>query len=633
MPEHTSIEAAPADGALRDFRPIEDYALIGDCHGAALVARDGSIDWCSFERFDAPPIFSRILDRRHGGWFEIRPWEAARVERRYLGDTNVLETTFHTEGGSIRLVDFMPVGREPSGRPIDHQSLTLPGWVVRTVQGVGGRVRLRVEYRPRYGFAEELPRLSRAAQQITADGCPTLHTHIGLEVQGHCARGTFELGAGERRSFILAPEPRGDGDIEAVADELRRCTERFWSEWSAHAAYQGKYRDAVLRSALVLKLLTYSPSGAIVAAPTTSLPEQIGGIRNWDYRFCWPRDACFALYSLAKLGYRGEAERFFAFMMRAAEERLPRLLPLYGIDGETSLDEHTVRHFEGYRGSSPVRYGNEAVEQHQLDVYGQLIDLVHLHCRLGVPVDARTARVARNIADFVAANWREPDAGLWEPRCPERRYVHSAMMAWVALDRAVQLFGERPHWCEARDAILEDLRTHGIHPRHGYLRQAFDTDATDAAVLLAPMVGLPVGDAVVEATVQRAIEELGSGPLVYRYRTGDGLPGEEGTFLVCAFWLVDALLALDRGEEARKRFEALLACANDVGLLPEEMAPDGTFLGNFPQGFTHLGLVHTALVLDLYEQHGVAGVRGTYADRALRTARQRRRVRPRRSAR
>jgi GH15 family glucan-1,4-alpha-glucosidase len=354
----------------------------------------------------------------------------------------------------------------------------------------------------------------------------------------------------------------------------------------------------------------------MVAAPTTSLPEALGGCRNWDYRYCWPRDASFVLYALQKLGLEEETEAFFRFLMHAASSTLPCIPPLFAIDGRSWPAERIVEGLEGYMGSRPVHLGNGAVLQHQLDVYGQLLDLIHLQARTGGGPGQLLEHVGVALADHVAANWRNPDHGIWEPRLPPRRHVHSAIMAWVALDRARDLFGPRPAWDRAAEELLAEIRARGVHPRTGVLTQVMDGEALDAAVLVAPMVGLPIGDDVLGRTVDAIAAQLGEGELLWRYRNEDGLPGEEGSFLVCAFWMVDALLALD----ARDRFEALLARGNDLGLFPEEMVTDGTFLGNFPQAFTHLGLVQSALLMELHASGGAAALRGTHADRSLRLA-------------
>jgi GH15 family glucan-1,4-alpha-glucosidase len=430
----------------------------------------------------------------------------------------------------------------------------------------------------------------------------------------------FTLRAGERRAFLLAPEGVDAGAPGAVAARFAEGTAAFWCDWSARIVHAGPYAAAVRRSAVILKLLTYQPTGAMVAAPTTSLPEAPGGCRNWDYRYCWPRDASFVLYALQKLGLAEETEAFFRFLVDAAAGKLPCIPPLFAIDGQGWPAERVVEGLEGYLGSRPVRVGNDAVAQHQLDVYGQLLDLIHLHARANGGPGPLLERVGVTLADYVAANWREPDHGIWEPQLPPRRHVHSAIMAWVALDRARDLFGPRPAWDHAAEELLAEIRARGVHPQAGVLTQVMDGDALDAAVLVAPMVGLPIGDDVLARTVEAIAARLGDGPLVWRYRNEDGLRGEEGSFLVCAFWMVDALLALDRREEAKARFEALLARSNDLGLFPEEMAADGTFLGNFPQAFTHLGLVQSALLLELHASGGAAALRGTHADRSRRLA-------------
>jgi alpha,alpha-trehalase len=621
--EQDAFVLGPADARRGDgYLPIEHYALIGDCHGSALVASDGSIDWCCLDRFDAPPVFSRILDSRRGGFFEIGPEDAALAQRRYIPETCLLETVFTTDDGACQLVDFMPVGRAHGSAAAEYTSLAAPGWIIRTLTGLRGRVRLRAAYRPIAGF-DAIPPLRIAPRSIAADGCPTLWTNTRFEDDGEAAVASFDIEAGAKCCFILAGRGVRPKNIPGDADELQAVTEAFWTEWTRFTSYHGPHREAVVRGSLVLKVLTYAPSGAMVAAPTTSLPEEIGGVRNWDYRYCWIRDASFALYALQKLGHVGEAVSFVKFMVGAAAETQPELLPLYGIDSETDLEEKEIGHYDGYRGSRPVRVGNEAAEQHQRDVQGQLLDLLYFYSQLGGELDEKIRALAVSLVDFVADHWSEPDAGLWEPRRPPRRYVHTAIMTWVAVDRGIRLFGERPHWVEARDAIVEEVRNNAVDPSGGYVVGVIGSDELDAAVLIAPMVDFPFDRQTISRTIDAVDERLGHWPLVYRYRTEDGLPGEEGTFLVCAFWLIDALLAVGRGDEARQRFDALLAMANDLGLFPEEMSEEQVFLGNFPQAFTHLGVLKSALVLDLYQCGGAEAVRGTYADRALRDTRYR----------
>ncbi|WP_191084580.1 glycoside hydrolase family 15 protein [Roseococcus microcysteis] len=641
MPVPNGLAALPPPGreAERDFLPISAYGLIGDGHGAALVGRDGSMDWCCFERFDAPPSFARLLDRRRGGFLQLRPeGEVTVVRRRYLEETALLETSFETGTGIVVVTDLMPIASRPDG------SAGPAGWIVRLVEGRRGEVAMRASHQPIVDLGAPQPdiRLGRDGCCVLPEGCPTLHADTPFALHPGAGEGapvtavaSFTLRAGERRAFVLAPAGAEVADPAATAAEFFHATQAFWREWVRGITYAGPYRESVVRSALVLKLLIYAPTGAMVAAPTTSLPEALGGCRNWDYRFCWPRDACFVLYAFQKLGLRQETEGFFRFLLEAAEGTLPSVPPLFSLDGKRCHKERTVEEAEGYMGSRPVRLGNEAAEQHQLDVYGQLLDLMHLHARGREPLNGDLRRVGTALADHVAAHWQDPDHGIWEPRLPPRRNTHSAMMAWAALDRAQDLFGPHPGWEEARRGLLHDIRTRGVHAEGGYLTQVLDGEDVDAALLLAPMIHLPVEDAVLERTVDAVIGQLGEGPLVWRYRSEDGLPGEEGSFLACAFWLVDALLVLGRGEEARARFEALLALGNDLGLFSEEMEADGTFLGNFPQAFTHLALLQSALMLDLYEAGGAEALRGTHADRAGRIAARRedataRQERPRR---
>lgn len=599
----------------RDYQRIEDYALLGNCHGSALVARDGSIDWACLERFDAEPVFSRLLDRTRGGFFVVQPDEPFETRRMYLACTNILETTFTTASGVLTLHDFM-VAPEPGEA---HPSL------IRLVAGISGAVPVRADYRPLAGFAETFADLAIADGLITGEGLPSLVSETGFAAEDGRAVARFTVKGGEALSFALYA--RGtersawrDG-VEAggvpAARELMERARRAWAGWAAGALYDGPFADELTRSALTLKALTYAPSGAIVAAATTSLPEEIGGVRNWDYRFCWIRDACLSFYVLKKFGMVAEAEAFFGFVSTLSEREGGGLRPLYAVAGEADLTEREIGHFEGWRGSRPVNHGNLASEQHQSDAYGQVLDLLYLYERLGGTISDAARDQAIRLADFSAAHWHEKDAGLWEPRKPEEHYLHAAIMNWVALDRAIRLFGERPDWCTERDRIVERVNGEGLHP-HGYYPQFIGSDDVDAAVLIAPMVGFPVDETAFARTVDTIIDRLGHGPLVYRYRNDDGLPGHEGTFLICAFWLVDALAWLGREEDAQTRFAALRALQNDVGLYAEEVAEDQSFLGNFPQAFSHLAFIHSALVLDLYAHGGRAAVHGTYADRSLR---------------
>lgn len=610
--------SAPQGQAHGAYRPIRDYALVGDCHGAALVGRDGGVDWCCLGRFDADPVFWRILDTAKGGFFQVCPEGRARAERGYLPRTNILRTTFVAEGGRVALTDFMPVGRAPGTATDDYVTLSAPGWFVRIVEGVEGRVRLRVRFRSAVaGFAAPAAGSAGDAGRREA----VLHTDEGPS--GPEADTSFEIGAGERRAFVVASSLAGvpPAEVAATAGRLLSVTRAFWEEWLGRCSYRGRHEEAVHRSALVLKLLTYAPTGAVVAAPTTSLPEEPGGTRNWDYRFSWLRDSSLVLNALAALGYDGEARRFCEFQALCCAKTLPGLQILYGIGGETELPERDLDHIDGHLGSHPVRVGNGAYRQRQIDIYGEVLDWMLILRALGEPSDAIQERMARGVADYVAAHWREPDQGIWEMRGEPRHHVHSKLMSWVALDRAIRLCGDNPGWAAARDEILAAILERGLGPRRDHLVQAFGLDATDAALLLAPTLGLPLDRGLLARTVEAVERELRQGDHVWRYLTHDGLPGSEGAFLICSFWLVDALLHVGRGEEARALFERLLAGANDVGLYAEEVDPaTGAFLGNFPQGFTHLALIGSAVNLRVFEEGGSAALAQAYAERVRRAA-------------
>jgi alpha,alpha-trehalase len=600
----------PLPERLSGYADIRDYALIGDRYGSALVCRDGSIDWCCMPRFDSDPVFARILDQRRGGYFLIQPSAAVTVSRAYLPGTNVLETRFKVGDSICILTDFMATARDPDLHVL-----------VRMVDVEGGDAEIYACIAPGCLADSHMNRLGD--KLVSSDF--TLWDGGVLEKSSDMAESRWLQKSGESRVFIFT----NDGDsarqilsqtkdgFEGLARRFKNDTVKFWETWAARIEYQGPHRREVERSALTLKMMIYEPTGAMIAAPTSSLPEEIGGVRNWDYRFCWPRDAAFAFYALKKLGMKEDAERFFGFYQSLSGARRPPIPPLYAIDGSTENEERVIESFEGYKGSGPVHIGNEAAEQHQLDVYGQIIDLIYLHDRLGGQTQGDLIEIVIVFADFLAKRWRDEDAGLWEPRLPERRHVHSAIMSWTALDRAIQLVGERPEWVKARDEIVKDVSENAMHREGGHLTQTFGGEAADAAVLIAPVVGMPLDRDLLNRTVDAVIEELGAGPLVYRYRNDDGLPGKEGTFLVCAFWLVDALLILGREGEARQRFEELLALSNDVGLYSEQMGEDGTFLGNFPQAFTHLGVLQSALMIELYERGGVEALKGSYADRAM----------------
>jgi GH15 family glucan-1,4-alpha-glucosidase len=607
----------PASPETVRYQAIRDYALVGDCHGSALIGRDGSVDWCCLGRFDASPVLWRLLDSEKGSSFHICPVRTCAVERGYEPDTNILRTVFTAQDGQVRVTDFMPVMRRAGVASDDYVTVDAPGWLVRVVEGLRGRTAVDVRFRQ--STLDFDPDAARLEGSGGAAGPVVFHA-------GGPAAGAGELhmripvAAGERHVFVLAPASAAEQRPDGQAGKLLQATREFWRGWCGRCRYRGAHDDAVRRSALVLKALSFAPTGAIVAAPTTSLPEEPGGSRNWDYRFSWLRDSSFVLHALAALGFTGEARGYCEFLRLCCTKTLPSLQVLYGIRGETSLAERELPHLDGYQGARPVRVGNDAVHQKQLDIHGELADWAYLYHALGEPIDPTLEQLLRCTADHVTAHWHEPDQGIWEMRGAPRHHVHGKAMAWVALDRAVRLLGPDRAWEQARDAIAHDLSTRGVDARSGHFIQAFDYDDLDAALLLLPLLGLPVDQGVLARTVAAVEARLRVGDTVLRYLTDDGLPGGEGAFLICSFWLVDALLCVGRADEARALFERLLLKANDVGLYAEEIEPaGGAFLGNFPQAFTHLALINSAVHLQLYEAGGLPALAGTHADRVRRT--------------
>ena len=616
------------------YKPIEDYALVGDCHGCALVARNGDIDWLTLGRFDAAPLLFPILDAGLGGTWSLRV-EGAEPRRAYEERSNVLLTRHEADGGTVEVHDFMPVGRRADAGTYDYTTLAAPGWMVRRVRCTRGKARLSMRFTPGgpdWARAEGRMRLDvtpdrRSAHLRRSDSdrpAAVLYADVEMSHDGGDDIGAdVTMAEGDVVHFVLAAAPSHDHPAER-AEEFLQVTQAFWTEWAAFCRYQGPYEEQVMRSVLALKLLTYAPTGAMVAAATTSLPEEIGGVRNWDYRFCWMRDSALSLYAFSAVGYSGEGDAFSRFLMSQPLPRFSALKIMYGIHGERELHETDLDHLEGYRGSKPVRIGNGAHGQIQLDVYGEMLDLAHVRVRLGAQLNPRERTLLCDVADEVALVWTQPDASLWEARSAPRHYAHSKMMALVALDRALDVLGERPHWREARDAARAALveGTRGGHiPRVLPFRGEPGGEGMDAALLLAPVHGLDLPFDVLDRTVREVERELREGDFLRRYLGGDGLPGEEGAFLICSFWLVDAMLATNRADEARALFERLLALGNDVGLFAEEADPKtGAHLGNFPQAFTHLALVGSAVNLALFDEGGAQAIQGAYADRAERAS-------------
>ena len=580
---------------------IEDYALIGDCETAALVSVSGSIDWLAWPRFDSPACFAALLGTKENGRWIIAPRDPnARVSRRYADGSLILETTFETDSGAVVLRDFMPI----RGRNSD---------VVRIVTAVRGRVEMATEIILRFSYGSIVPwvtRLDGGHRAIAGPDMVSLRTDVPLHGSGLTTVGEFALEEGQSASFVLTWGPSHEPPPPAVdpADALH-ATERFWKEWGARCSYRGEWREPVQRSLLTLKALTYHPTGGIVAAPTTSLPESIGSTRNWDYRFCWLRDATLTLLALMDAGYFDEAAAWRDWLVRAAAGSPGQAQIMYGLSGERHLLEWEVPWLPGFAGSRPVRIGNAAHAQFQLDVYGEVLDALHQARLGGIAETQEGSQLQRALARHVESVWGTPDQGLWESRAGPEHFTYSKVMAWVALDRAIKgvekfgLKGPVDHWRAVRQQIHDEVCLRGYDAKQGCFTQAYGSPHLDASLLLIPLVGfLPPTDERVRNTIGCIERRLVVDGLVLRYDTeasDDGLPPGEGAFLACSFWLADAYIVSNRHAEARVLFERLVALRNDVGLLSEEYDPvQRRFLGNFPQAFSHVALVSTALNLE-----------------------------------
>ena len=613
-------EALPRrDPNAAPLPPIRDYALIGDCHGAALVARDGSVDWTTLHRFDADPVHCRLVDAGRGGHLAVRPTAAFEVERAYVDDTNVLRTVFTTATGRVALTDFMPVGRTLGAAVHDYVSLAATGWLVRRIEVLEGEVELGIDWRPSVDFAASRPTLERGEGRVgIGAGAPTLFADLDFALDADRATARVVLRTGDAPLDLVLADSwvEGERPQDRVGD-LLCVTLAFWTEWIEYCRYDGPHAGAMRRGALVLKLLTWAKGGSVVAAPTTSLPETIGGERNWDYRYCWVRDTSLTLYALSVLGYSGEVRRFQEWLADCCTRSLPEVRPMYAIDGSLDIAETELDHLAGYAGSTPVHRGNGAVGQRQIDAYGHVLDLALVYERLGGEIDEQYRRLLGAVAAFVEAHWDESGAGMWEMRDGERDHVHDRTMCWVAMDRAAILLDE-PRYRILADRIAGEIRERGVSAEDGALEQSYQ-GGTDTAPLLAPMLGLELDDATLAATLERVEAKLGRGKHFARYAGDDGLDGEEGAFLLCTSWVADVELALGRTDAARARIEGLLNEANDVGLFAEEIdAGTGAFLGNFPQALTHLGVLMNLVHLQLVEEGGTEAIAGTYADRAER---------------
>lgn len=583
---------------------IEDYALIGDLQTAALVGRDGSIDWLCLPRFDSGACFAALLGDENNGHWRIAPAGARTCARRgYVGDSLVLESVWETRTGTVRVVDFMP-----------HRDRTPD--VMRIVEGVTGRVEMSSVLRLRFDYGSVVPWMRRSdGHRVAVAGPDSVWLRSEPEVktwgQQYSTCSSFAVRPGEKVAFCLAWHPSHEPRPPLVDPYMAlEHTLEDWKSWSAQCTYEGPYREAVMRSLITLKALTYAPTGGIVAAATTSLPEELGGVRNWDYRYCWLRDSTLTLRALLSAGYLEEAAAWRDWLLRAVAGDPADLQIMYGLAGERRLPESEVPWLRGYGGARPVRIGNAAVKQLQLDVYGEVMDSLSLARGAGMPPQRQAWALQLSLLGFLESTWRQPDEGLWEVRGPRRHFVHSKVMAWVAADRAVRtlerdpsLPGDVARWRAMRDEVHRDVCERGYDPVRNTFTQSYGSAELDAAVLMIPRVGfLPPDDPRVVGTVEAVREELGHHGFIRRYSTDgiavDGLPGGEGTFLACSFWMADALRMMGRVAEARELFERLVGLCNDVGLLAEEYDPVARRqLGNFPQAFSHVGLVATALAL------------------------------------
>ncbi|RPF32496.1 glycoside hydrolase family 15 protein [Streptomyces sp. TLI_185] len=584
---------------------IEDYALIGDEQTAALVGRDGSVDWLCLPRFDSPACFAKLLGDKENGHWRIAPKGAKGhcTRRAYRPGTLVLDTEWETDEGAVRVTDLMPQrDRAPD--------------LVRVVEGLHGKVTVRSTLRLRFDYGSIVPWMRKTNSHRVAIAGPDsvwLRTEPPVHTWGedYGTHSEFTVKKGEKVAFVLTwhpshhPRPPQIDPYKAL-----RTSVKDWQKWSAACRYDGPHRDAVLRSLITLKALTYAPTGGIVAAPTTSLPEELGGVRNWDYRYCWLRDSTLTLGALLACGYHEEAEAWRNWLLRAVAGDPADLQIMYGLAGERRLPEFELSWLSGFADSTPVRIGNEAVNQLQLDVYGEVLDSLSLARSSGLSTKPHMWAIQASLMDWLHAQWQQPDEGLWEVRGGRRHFVHSKIMVWVAADRAVRALEENPKlsgdvddWRALREEVHREVCEKGFDTERNTFTQSYGSRELDAALLLIPRVGfLPPDDPRVVGTIDAIREELGHDGFLRRYSTDettvDGLPGDEGTFLVCSFWLADALHMTGRKKEARELFERLVGLTNDVGLLSEEYDPaDERQLGNFPQAFSHVGLVNTALAL------------------------------------
>ena len=578
---------------------LEDYGFVGDTHSGALIGANGSIDWLCTPRFDSAACFAALLGDEENGCWRISPrgFQGNGVQS-YQEDTLVLETLFETDSGAIRLIDFMP----PRGKFRD---------VVRIVEGVRGTVDVDMKLRARFDYGVAIPWVKRSPEGLTAIAGPdalVLRSDVETVGEGFSTAAHFRMAKGDRKSFVLTWHPSHLPMPEAIdVNDALFQTQQYWREWAARCTYKGEWRSQVVRSLLTLKALTYAPTGGIMAALTTSLPEKLGGVRNWDYRFCWLRDATFTLYSFMMGGYTEEAAAWSNWLLRAVAGDPAKLQIMYGAAGERRLSEFQLPHLSGYENSLPVRIGNAASEQFQLDVYGEVLDAMYVARTMKIDKEAEHWHLERHLVDFVVGNWTKPDEGIWEIRGPRRHFTHSKVMAWVAIDRAVRtveefgLEGDIDKWRDVRQQIHDEVCREGFHQGRQAFTQFYGSEKLDASLLMVPLVGfLPASDPRVRSTIEVIEKELVVNGYVQRYHPDksadvDGLPPGEGSFLPCSFWLVDCLHLIGREKDARAMFERLLKVSTRLGLLSEEYDTEAQrLIGNFPQAFSHISLINTA---------------------------------------
>jgi GH15 family glucan-1,4-alpha-glucosidase len=582
---------------------IEDYGFIGNMRTSALIGRNGSMDWLCLPRFDSHACMAALLGTEQNGCWRISPTGHEQLGRqRYWPDTLILETEFETKSGVVRVIDFMP----PHAKYRE---------VVRIVEGVRGTVDMHMQLVLRFDYGRTVPWVWTDAEGLNAVAGPdalNLRTDVKTHGENLSTVADFTVREKERAAFILTWHHSHEVPPPAV-DAMRALnqTDLYWREWCARCTYHGEWRDAVMRSLLTLKALTFAPTGGIMAAPTTSLPEHLGGVRNWDYRFCWIRDATFTLFSMMEAGYTEESKAWSQWLLRAVAGDPSQLQIMYGAAGERGLPELELKHLAGYEGAKPVRIGNAASEQFQLDVYGELMDAMHLARHVGIQTGANSWALQKHVLEFVEKHWSEPDEGIWEIRGPRRHFTHSKVMAWVAVDRAVKaveeynLEGDVERWKTLRQRIFDDVCANGYNAELGCFTQSYGSTQVDASLLMIPLVGfLPAKDPRMVGTIRAVQRELSIGGLIYRYHptesgSVDGLPPGEGAFLPCTFWLVDCLHLMGETSEARRLFQRLLELRNGLGLLAEEYdTKERRLVGNFPQAFSHVALVNTAQNLE-----------------------------------